>query len=1811
MASPASSAGQKHKSGYTSSDCSKSDDSSTGSNSSSCSGSSDEEEDSVTEASVASNESDQTDETVDETVVAARAADALGRDLEAMGYRLDCESFITKPSMEESIAKIERYKLGASHDEEEEEGTKVESETRSKKSNKSKKNGSSKKSSSGGSSKKKKRKKRNRKHSDRKTEKNGKESNAESSAQKAEERMDKALLKDDIRDFDARTCKSAFTTGSKPRIIVHDLSVEVTEGLSGDDDDVEEEEEPSSNPPSDMTNTSEKLCAPINVLRTASPKANESSGDINPAVIVAAKSKSPVTSVRKEDILEELGSSKRGMEVVDRKDEKRSSRSPQSHPPSPHNESLESLKKLVAASKTLQDGSHPPPSLVRSNLTSTKSRGDVQEIKSKETKSRGTVSPRSRSKAEDGYDHFLDEALPPPPPTKIITSPMTKELQAPVVIEGMSVLLHKGAISVVPSELSNEDVFDNDEDPYPQKMMDEVPPPKTGAQQFLPGVNSMPDDGENDTYRLRLGITEQDSLLADTIVPDSLLAESHVPQTPKRGVEQKNSLLRLPFFARRKLASPKNNGQKPPLAPPQVAAPARARPQSRPSTPPPMILDNRKQPLSLQVQSGTVDATLSSKAEKSQSTNRGDPPEMKNSLRGESSERRLTVTTREAEDRAPKQPKRGNLELHTVHPSDTMNGTMNNSLFHQDSLLPESNYDENDTPLFQAQRRFSNPLPGSLPISPPALDKSQMPRWSPRSRGNKAKRKNEVPFEPSPLDVKGKKNHNSKRADKVSMELPIQIFKARKSSKNNAVEGQNLVDHLLKPRVEEKEKKRVLPFLGRRAKQYEPRVPNLPPTPNAVTQHEKSGDAAGNQRGKDPFELLNKSLPLAINQTKKKSKSFELPEKVLTNERREEGEQGKVKEKSFDLPKKITSASKEIPPGGVTDIIAQPVTAESLQLANDQKNDPPGTKDIDELIYGRSRAGESRRPPPPLETRMEFLPADGDTTAPGQIEITFKNGLLDSNLMPIPPLEPADDRRPWPASPSEAGGSRPWSPRQLMIRGQLSKEIEASTSPEVSPLRRILGRMEKDIIKDDTRKSKMAAPISRFEVSQSQLPSSPLNRIFGRKWRPVDRITDDTVTQGTAVPQNKIEVAYGTTETDEAKSPRKIPVLSLFSRNQNKLDNSKFNVTIEKGSLPGSLPSRNALMMSSTNYKSSGLSMAYPSDASTLPSMLTANDRVRMQGLQQQQRKVIEEVCNDAPPRTPAQHIAPQHVPVRQIKRAASAPIAPPKLATTLDDFMKQVFPEDDEANKKSAKKTDEYAIGQPPKSTPNGFISELLNLNLFDNVDWSKPFDWGKTQPDSLKGKSTDADADAQAPESSLTAEMKILKAELSGKGDYGADTPVSPRSARPSATQKLIAQCPPPRSGSNRNMSMLPAHASGVPNIGNYKHLSQIENPKSAQLQETRRPPAVLQRPPMPPKVTGTSSYVRREIAQIVSTTLNEANEQEPETLKKKAGLFNLWRPRSNKSTGKEMQMLEPMDIGIDSKDSLGISSHDPSSYYPVEFNDDNDFDAQGPRVQRPTLSKSLPSQREPPSIGRLHSTDRPPRQENRATLQPKGSRYPGAATNYENHPGLKVSVSEDSLGAYLQQSSSNGPSDTGPIAAASFGADEMSRQNGLPSNTNSDYLSPISRNSGNFGHGTERPSKAGLVPKRRVRSEATMESEDTWAEIANASMVVERAMDRLDTFRSEDTDDPEKLKYLLSVVSEDGMGDVEKALETLKKHAGRLGVKETDLLLAIESRDSLSAMDDESYKSLSLGEELFHVLQGMWSHADDKNGHRRKMK
>jgi hypothetical protein len=109
--------------------------------------------------------------------------------------------------------------------------------------------------------------------------------------------------------------------------------------------------------------------------------------------------------------------------------------------------------------------------------------------------------------------------------------------------------------------------------------------------------------------------------------------------------------------------------------------------------------------------------------------------------------------------------------------------------------------------------------------------------------------------------------------------------------------------------------------------------------------------------------------------------------------------------------------------------------------------------------------------------------------------------------------------------------------------------------------------------------------------------------------------------------------------------------------------------------------------------------------------------------------------------------------------------------------------------------------------------------------------------------------------------------------------------------------------------------------------------------------------------------------------------------------------------------------------------------------------------------------------------------------------------------------------------------------------------------------------------------------------------------WDEIADAGLIVERAIEQLEQ-ATKAGDISTKASSTLS-------GDIEKALLTLKKHADRLGVTETDLLLAVKSTDggesealnksgqaptsASLATFSSGLTPLTYGQELFQSIKG----------------
>lgn len=108
--------------------------------------------------------------------------------------------------------------------------------------------------------------------------------------------------------------------------------------------------------------------------------------------------------------------------------------------------------------------------------------------------------------------------------------------------------------------------------------------------------------------------------------------------------------------------------------------------------------------------------------------------------------------------------------------------------------------------------------------------------------------------------------------------------------------------------------------------------------------------------------------------------------------------------------------------------------------------------------------------------------------------------------------------------------------------------------------------------------------------------------------------------------------------------------------------------------------------------------------------------------------------------------------------------------------------------------------------------------------------------------------------------------------------------------------------------------------------------------------------------------------------------------------------------------------------------------------------------------------------------------------------------------------------------------------------------------------------------------------------------------WKEIYEASLVVERALKQFDSPKSNPAT-PKENKTPTSLIDVNSIDQVEKALETLKSHAQRLGVKESDLLLAVKTtddEDDLKAVEEEheeeheEERSLTLGEEIVEAFK-----------------
>jgi hypothetical protein len=108
--------------------------------------------------------------------------------------------------------------------------------------------------------------------------------------------------------------------------------------------------------------------------------------------------------------------------------------------------------------------------------------------------------------------------------------------------------------------------------------------------------------------------------------------------------------------------------------------------------------------------------------------------------------------------------------------------------------------------------------------------------------------------------------------------------------------------------------------------------------------------------------------------------------------------------------------------------------------------------------------------------------------------------------------------------------------------------------------------------------------------------------------------------------------------------------------------------------------------------------------------------------------------------------------------------------------------------------------------------------------------------------------------------------------------------------------------------------------------------------------------------------------------------------------------------------------------------------------------------------------------------------------------------------------------------------------------------------------------------------------------------------WKEIYEASKVVESALKK---FELDDDDTRSKLSLDENVMERlNSIDHIEAALEILKIHAERLGVKESDLLVAVKTDYDEEEEEEFEERSMTLGEEIFEALKTYGLFGGSKN-------
>ena len=150
--------------------------------------------------------------------------------------------------------------------------------------------------------------------------------------------------------------------------------------------------------------------------------------------------------------------------------------------------------------------------------------------------------------------------------------------------------------------------------------------------------------------------------------------------------------------------------------------------------------------------------------------------------------------------------------------------------------------------------------------------------------------------------------------------------------------------------------------------------------------------------------------------------------------------------------------------------------------------------------------------------------------------------------------------------------------------------------------------------------------------------------------------------------------------------------------------------------------------------------------------------------------------------------------------------------------------------------------------------------------------------------------------------------------------------------------------------------------------------------------------------------------------------------------------------------------------------------------------------------------------------------------------------------------------------------------------------SRDRNRRNSTGPEYIRPKHSNRNPVVVNKTRSRKQSPTRHRKapLSKEAVRQFAKDWARLGDATHVLEQVMSSIEENQSTGTLD--EAEMLLAAGGDSHLGDVEKALSTLKKHAKKMGVKETDLLIATAKSYDSGAFSDISF---TMGEEFMNVL------------------